>query len=42
MDTCYLNGKEIIITFYAKELQKTKRQKFSIEKVIKKSKQTIC
>ena len=42
MDTCYVNGKEIITTFYAKELQKTKRQKFRIEKVIKKSKQTIC
>ena len=36
MDTCYLNGKEIITTFYAKELQKPKRQKFRIEKVIKR------
>ena len=30
MDTCYLNGKEIITTF------QTKRQKFRIEKVIKR------
>ena len=36
MDTCYLNGKEIITTFHAKELQKTKQQKFRIEKVIKR------
>ena len=29
-----LNGKEIIETFYEKELQKTNQQKFRIEKVI--------
>ena len=32
----YLNGEEIIITFYEKEQQKTNQKKFSIEKVIKK------
>ena len=31
-----LNGKEIIGTFYEKELQKTSQQEFRIEKVIKK------
>ena len=31
-----LNGKEIIGTFYEKELQKTNQQEFRIEKVIKK------
>ena len=31
-----LNGKEIIGTFYEKELQNTNQQKFRIEKVIKK------
>ena len=31
-----LNGKEIIGTFYEKELQKTNQQKFRIEKVIKR------
>ena len=31
-----LNGKEIIGTFYAKELQKTNQQKFKIEKISKK------
>ena len=31
-----LNGKEIIGTFYEKELQKTNQQKLRIEKVIKK------
>ena len=31
-----LNGKEIIGTFYEKELQKINRQEFRIEKVIKK------
>ena len=32
-----LNGEEIIGTFYEKELQKTKQQKFRIEKVIKRN-----
>ena len=31
-----LNGKEIIGTFYEKELQKTNQQEFTIEKVIKR------
>ena len=31
-----LNGKEIIGTFYEKELQKTNQQEFRIEKVIKR------
>ena len=31
-----LNGEEIIVTFYEKELQKTNQQKFRIEKVVKK------
>ena len=31
-----INGEEIIGTFYEKELQKINRQKFRIEKVIKK------
>ena len=39
----YINGKEIIGTFYEEELQKTNQQKFRIEKVIKrKGKKTIC
>ena len=32
----YLNGDEIIETFYEKELQKTNKQEFRIEKVVKK------
>ena len=32
----YLNGDEIIETFYEKELQKTNQQEFRIEKVIKR------
>ena len=32
----YLNGKEIIGTFYEKELQKTNQKEFRIEKVLKK------
>ena len=32
----YLNGEEIIETFYEKELQKTNQQGFRIEKVIKR------
>ena len=31
-----LNGQELIGTFYEKELQKTNREEFRIEKVIKK------
>ena len=31
-----LNGEEIIVTFYEKEVQKTNQQEFRIEKVIKK------
>ena len=31
-----LNGEEIIVTFFEKEVQKTNQQKFRIEKVIKK------
>ena len=31
-----LNGEEIIGTFYEKELQKTNKQEFRIEKLIKK------
>ena len=39
----YINGKEIIGTFYEEELQKTNQQKLRIEKVIKrKGKKTIC
>ena len=32
---CYLNGKEIIGIFKEKELQKTNKKQFRIEKVIK-------
>ena len=32
----YLNGEEIIGTFYEKELQKTNQQEFRIEKVLKR------
>ena len=32
-----VNGKEIIGTFYEKELQKTNHQEFRIKKVIKKN-----
>ena len=31
-----LNGEEMIGSFYGKELQKTNKQKFRIEKVIKR------
>ena len=34
--TNYLNGEDIIGTFYEKELQKTNQQEFRIEKVIKR------
>ena len=37
--SCYLNdlnGEEIIGTFYEKELQKTNKKEFRIEKVIKR------
>ena len=38
-----LNGEEIIGTFYGKELQKTNKKEFRIEKVInKKGNKTIC
>ena len=30
-----LNGEEIIVTFYEKELQKTNQEEFRIEKVIR-------
>ena len=33
----YLNGDEIIETFYEKELQKTNQQEFRIEKVVKEN-----
>ena len=33
---CYLNGKEITGIFKEKELQKTNKKQFRIEKVIKK------
>ena len=33
-----LNGEEIIVTFYAKELQKTSQNEFNIEKVINEKK----
>ena len=32
----YLNGEEIIGTFYVKELQKTSQEEFRIEKVIRR------
>ena len=32
----YLNGEEILGTFYEKELQKTNQKEFRIEKVIKR------
>ena len=38
----YLNGEEIIGTFYEKELQKTNQQEFRIEKVIKKKGDKLC
>ena len=31
-----LNGEEIIVTFYEKELQKTNQKEFRVEKVIKR------
>ena len=36
-----LNGKEIIGTFYEKELQKTNQQEFRIEKVIKRKRDKL-
>ena len=36
MDVCYLNAQEIIEAFYEKELHKTNKQGFRIEKVIKR------
>ena len=37
-----LNNNEIIRTFYEKELQKTNKQEFRIEKVIKKKGDKLC
>ena len=37
-----LNGKEIIETFYDKELQKTNQEEFRIEKIIKKKGNKLC
>ena len=37
-----LNGKEIIGTFYEKELQKANQQEFRIEKVIRKKDDKLC
>ena len=37
-----LNGKEIMGTFYEKQLQKTNQKKFTIEKVIKKKGEKLC
>ena len=38
-----LNGEEIVVMFYKKQLQKTNRRKFRIEKVIKrKGDELIC
>ena len=38
MDICHsdLNGKEIIVTFYKRELQKKNQEESTIEKAIKK------
>ena len=37
-----LNGKEIVGSFYEKELQKTNQKEFRIEKVIKRKGNKIC
>ena len=37
-----VNGKEIIGTYYEKELQKTNQQKFRTEKVIKRKGDKLC
>ena len=37
-----LNGKEIVDSFYEKELQKTDQKEFRIEKVIKKKGDKLC
>ena len=39
---CDLNGEPIAGTFYEKELQKTSREKFRIEKVIKRKGDKLC
>ena len=39
---CDLNGEPIAGTFYEKELQKTSREKFRIEKVIKTKGDKLC
>ena len=36
-----LNGKETIGTFYEKELQKTNKKEFTIEKVLKKKRDKL-
>ena len=36
-----LNGKEAIGTFYEKELQKTNKKEFTIEKVLKKKRDKL-
>ena len=38
----YLNGEEIVGTFYEKELQKTKQEEFRIEKVIRRKQNKLC
>ena len=38
----YLNGEEIIETFYEKELQKTDQQEFRIQKVIRRKGDKLC
>ena len=37
-----LNGEEIVGTFYENELQKTKKNEFRIEKVLKKRGDRLC
>ena len=39
---CDLNGEPSAGTFYEKELQKTSREKFRIEKVIKRKGDKLC
>ena len=39
---CDLNDEPIAGTFYEKELQKTSREKFRIEKVIKRKGDKLC
>ena len=37
-----LDGEEIIRTFYEKELQKTNKKEFRIEKVLKRKGEKLC